>query len=823
MPKGTTKKSGKCEHVRDLSLRLGKILNSSANEIYVFDTKTLHFVQVNQGACENLGYTMEELTKLTPLDLKPEFTPETFEFLVKPLRDGTTPVVVFETLHKRKDTTLYPVEVRLELSHAEQQPLFVAVIQDVTTRKSAENLLRDSEERYRRLVELSPDVIAVHSEGKIVYINPVGARLFGARKPGDLLGKPVLSLVHPDFHETVKDRVQQMQHGKAVGLTEEKFIRLDGRIIDVEVAATPVIFQGKPAVQVFVRDIGQRKRTEAALREAKDRLEQLYTVIPSALFTVDKDSRVTSFNKKAEELTGYSAEETIGNKCTLFALHPCAKSCGLNSPHVVKPFMGRECTIKRKDGEVRAISKNADLLRDVDGQVMGGVESFEDITERKKAEEMLNSMAYYDSLTGLSNRILFNDRLGLALAQARRTKEMLAVLYIDLDNFKAINDTLGHAVGDRLLQLVGRRLKDCLRDGDTIARLGGDEFVVLLPQIRCAEDATVVATKLLESFGLPFDLDNNELFITTSIGISLYPYDGDDTETMLKNADTALYRAKEHGKNNYQLYTSAMNAKAFERLALENSMRRALDREEFVVYYQPQVNLTTGQIVGMEALLRWQHPDLGLVYPSEFIGLAEETGLIISIGDFALRTACKQNKAWQDAGHPPIRMAVNLSAKQFYQQNLDDTIAQALDDTNLHPKFLELEITESVVMKDTTSVSASLYKLKDMGIQVTIDDFGTGYSSLSYLKRFPIDGLKIDRVFIRNLTTDPNDAAIAKAIIAMAKSLNLRVVAEGVETTDQLEFLRSLKCDEIQGYLISRPVPADEATALLVESKQRCA
>jgi len=454
---------------------------------------------------------------------------------------------------------------------------------------------------------------------------------------------------------------------------------------------------------------------------------------------------------------------------------------------------------------------------------MGGVESFEDITERKKAEEMLNSMAYYDSLTGLSNRILFNDRLGLALAQARRTKEMLAVLYIDLDNFKAINDTLGHAVGDRLLQLVGRRLKDCLRDGDTIARLGGDEFVVLLPQIRCAEDATVVATKLLESFGLPFDLDNNELFITTSIGISLYPYDGDDTETMLKNADTALYRAKEHGKNNYQLYTSAMNAKAFERLALENSMRRALDREEFVVYYQPQVNLATGQIVGMEALLRWQHPDLGLVYPSEFIGLAEETGLIISIGDFALRTACKQNKAWQDAGHPPVRIAVNLSAKQFYQQNLDDTIAQALDDTNLHPKFLELEITESVVMKDTTSVSASLYKLKDMGIQVTIDDFGTGYSSLSYLKRFPIDGLKIDRVFIRNLTTDPNDAAIAKAIIAMAKSLNLRVVAEGVETTDQLEFLRSLKCDEIQGYLISRPVPADEATALLVESKQRCA
>ncbi len=823
MPKGNTSRNNNREHAKDLSLRLGRILNDSANEIYVFDTKTLHFVQVNHGACENLGYTIDELTKLTPLDLKPEFTPETFEFLVKPLRDGTRSVVVFETLHKRKDATLYPVEVRLELSYTEEQPLFVAIVQDITKRRSAENILKESEERYRRLVELSPDVIAVHSEGKIVYINPAGARLFGARKPRDLIGKPVLGFVHPDFHEAVKGRVQQMQQGTAVGLTEEKFITLGGQIIDVEVAAAPVIFQGKPGVQVFVRDIGQRRRTEAALREAKDRLEQLYTVIPSALFTVDIDGKITSFNKKAEELTGYSAAETIGNKCTIFALNPCAKGCGLYSPNITKPFEARECTIKRKDGEVRAISKNADLLRDADGKIIGGVESFEDITERKQAEEMLNSMAYYDPLTGLSNRILFNDRLELALTQGRRTSEMLAVLYIDLDNFKAINDTLGHAIGDQLLQLVGKRLKGCLRDGDTIARLGGDEFVLLLPQIRCAEDATVVAKKLLESFSVPFDLESHELFITTSIGISLYPYDGDDAETMLKNADTALYRAKEHGKNNYQLYTSAMNAKAFERLALENSLRRALEREEFAVYYQPQVDLTTGQIIGMEALLRWQHPDLGLVYPSEFIGLAEETGLIISIGDFALRTACKQNKAWQDAGHPPVRMAVNLSPKQFHQQNLAETVAQALRDTNLHPGFLELEITESVVMKDTASVSANLYKLKDMGIQVTIDDFGTGYSSLSYLKRFPIDGLKIDRVFIRALTTDPNDAAIAKAIIAMAKSLNLRVVAEGVETTDQLEFLRSLKCDEIQGYLISRPVPADEATALLADSKQRCA
>lgn len=823
MPEGNAKKNSKRTDKDASSLRLGRILNDSANEIYVFDAKTLRFVQANHGACNNLGYTMDELTKLTPLDIKPEFTPETFEFLTGSLHDGTIPMAMFETMHRRKDGTLYPVEIRLQLSHTEKQPLFVAIVQDITKRKTAEKWLKDSEERYRRLVEFSPDGIVVHSEGKFIYINPAGARLFGAVKPDDLINKPILDFVHPDFHQAVKDRVRQMQQGKIVGLAEEKFIRLDGQIIDVEVAASPVIFQGKSAMQVFVRDIGQRKQTEAELREAKDRLEQLYTVIPSALFTVNKNGRITSFNKKAEELTGYSAKEAIGNKCTLFAAEPCAKGCGLYYPGVAKPIMARECTIKRKDGEVRTISKNADLLRDVNGDIMGGVESFEDITEHKKAEEMLNSMAYYDSLTGLSNRILFNDRLALALAQARRTKEMLAVLYIDLDNFKTINDTLGHAVGDHMLQLVGKRLKNCMREGDTIARLGGDEFVLLLPQIRSAKDATTVAKKLLEAFNLPFDLDNRELFITTSIGISLYPYDGKDAETMLKNADTALYRAKEHGKNNYQLYTSAMNAKAFERLALENSMRRALERTEFVVHYQPQVDLSTGQIVGMEALLRWQHPDLGLIYPSEFISLAEETGLIVSIGNFALKAACRQNKAWQDAGYPPIRMAVNLSAKQFHQHDLAEHIARVLKDTDLSPRFLELEITESVVMKNTMSIESTLYKLKNMGIKVTIDDFGTGYSSLSYLKRFPIDGLKIDRMFIRALATDPNDAAIVKAIIAMAESLNLRVVAEGVETLDQLEYLRSLKCNEIQGYLISRPVPAKEATDLLAGDERSCA
>jgi len=394
------------------------------------------------------------------------------------------------------------------------------------------------------------------------------------------------------------------------------------------------------------------------------------------------------------------------------------------------------------------------------------------------------------------------------LAHASRHRRMLSVLFVDLDRFKTIIDTLGHAVGDRLLRGVAERLRGCLEDGDTLARLGGDEFVVLLPQIHRADKAVRLAQKMLEVLKPSFHFGNHELHITTSIGIALYPYDGEDPDTLLKNADTALYRAKEQGRNNYQLYTPAMNARAFERLALENSLRKALERREFQLHYQPQVSLQTGRVTGMEALLRWQHPDLGLVYPAEFIPLAEETGLIVALGEWGIRTACIQNQAWQRAGLPPMSVAVNLSARQFQHHNLVETIDRILKETQMDPRWLELEITETIAMQNADYTIVVLRELKGMGIQISMDDFGTGYSSLSYLKKFPIDTLKIDQSFVRDMTTDASDAAIAKAVIILAHSLKLKVVAEGVESSEQESFLREYECDAYQGFLFSNPLPA---------------
>lgn len=395
----------------------------------------------------------------------------------------------------------------------------------------------------------------------------------------------------------------------------------------------------------------------------------------------------------------------------------------------------------------------------------------------------------------------------------------VAVMLIDLDRFKVINDTLGHAIGDRLLQEVAQRLTGCLREGDTVARLGGDEFMLLLPGVEHTKSTIKIVQKILETFKSPFYFNDHELHITTSIGIALYPDDGEDAQTLLKNADTALHRAKEQGRNNYQFYTSTMNATALERLSLEGKLRHALEREEFVVYYQPQVSLSTGQIVGMEALVRWRHPDLGLIPPMKFIPLAEETGLIIPLGFWVLRTACAQNKAWQKAGYPPLRVAVNLSTRLFKQQTFIQVVAQTLHETGLDPDYLELELTEGIIMENIETTITTLKELKKMGVHISVDDFGTGYSSLAYLKRFPIDTLKIDRSFVLDITTDPDDAMIAMLIINVAHHLKLRVIAEGVETKEQLAFLRSHGCDEIQGYLFSRPLPAEEFVRLLQERR----
>jgi diguanylate cyclase (GGDEF)-like protein len=439
----------------------------------------------------------------------------------------------------------------------------------------------------------------------------------------------------------------------------------------------------------------------------------------------------------------------------------------------------------------------------------------EELVRQRTAE--LKHLAYHDALTDLPNRILFEDRLMQALILAERNRQTLGVLFLSLDGFKNVHDTLGHAIGDRLLQKVAERLRSSAHKGETVARFEGDEFALLLTQIGGTEgeDVVEVIFQINESLDLPFTIDHHELFITVSIGISLYPDDGTDAQTLLKNADAALYRAREQGGNNYQFYTADLNAKAMKRLTLENSLRRALERSEFEVYYQPVLDINIRKIVGMEALLRWHHPELGLVQPVEFIPLAEDTGMIMPIGEWVLRTACTQSKSWQEAGFAPLALAVNLSARQFQQPHLSDVIGQILQETGLDPRDLELELTESSIMKNAESAVQTLGELKAMGIKIAIDDFGTGYSSLGYLKRLPIDTLKIDRSFVSELTTDPDDAALVMAIITLAHNLRLKVVAEGVDSEEQLSFLHLLRCDEWQGNLCSKPVPAEAFAELL--------
>ncbi|HEX9180953.1 MAG TPA: EAL domain-containing protein, partial [Burkholderiales bacterium] len=532
---------------------------------------------------------------------------------------------------------------------------------------------------------------------------------------------------------------------------------------------------------------------------------------------------ITYVNPAFERMTGYSAREVIGRN-PRFLIRTDRDQPGLERIRIAlrEKCEGRAALRSyHKDGTMFWVELSMSPVRNEAGEATHFVTILNDITERQLYQEELEHQAYHDALTGLANRNLLPDRIRQAILHAHRAKQNVAVLLLDLDHFKLVNDSLGHAVGDSLLVSVAERLGTVVRDADTVARIGGDEFVVVIADAEREDHITSAVQRIMDAVVEPVVIKGKEIYASASIGVAVYPRDGSDAEALLKNADVAMYRAKEQGRNNYQFYTPEMNERLAERINMVAGLRRALNRNEFRLYYQPVVDVRDGHIVGLEVLTRWHHPQRGVVSPSVFIPVTEETGLIRPLGEWVLQNACEQGKAWRDMGLPDIVVAVNLSANQFRQKNLVGMVERALRNTGLDSGHLELELTESVVMYNVDEVLATLRDLKSIGVRIALDDFGTGYSSLSYLKRFPIDKLKIDRSFVRDIITNPEDAAIARAVIAMAHSLDMRVVAEGVETAAQLDFLRANQCDQFQGYYYGRPLPATESTELLRRTQQR--
>lgn len=610
---------------------------------------------------------------------------------------------------------------------------------------------------------------------------------------------PILVLIDPQNEETAKLAVQR-------GAQDYLFKgRLDAYLLP----------------KALVSMIERAANTEALFVE-KERAQVTLNSIGDAVVSTDASGHVTYLNVIAEGLTGWSQQEAAGHPLEdVFQIVDATTREAAQNPMTLAirenktVALPANCVLIRRDGVEAAIEDSAAPIHDRRGAVTGAVMVFHDVSAARAMTIRMSYLAQHDSLTDLPNRVLMNDRLVEAIELSRRHQRKLAVLFVDLDRFKRINDSLGHVVGDGLLQSVACRLFTCVRSSDTVSRQGGDEFVILLWEVRHAQDASVAADKILQTLRAPHSIGEHMVHVTASIGVVTYPDDGTDAETLLKNADFAMYHAKNCGRDNYQFFKPEMNARAAERQALEGDLRDAIERKDLLLNYQPKINLATGGITGVEALIRWRHPQRGLVPPAQFIAVAEECGLIVPIGRWVLREACRQARAWQDAGLPAIRIAVNISAVELRAADFVSSVLSTLADTGLDASHLELELTETFLMQEANSTVAVLRALKDAGVHLALDDFGTGYSSLSYLQRFPIDTLKIDRSFVRDLATDAGAANIVSAVISMGDSLHMRVVAEGIETREQLEFLQKHGCPEGQGYYFSRPVPAVEFEALL--------
>jgi diguanylate cyclase (GGDEF)-like protein/PAS domain S-box-containing protein len=650
--------------------------------------------------------------------------------------------------------------------------------------------------------------------------------LTGYREEQLLLNRGISyeEVIHPEDRQQVRIAIEEAIAEKRRFNLEYRVVRADGAVRWVweRGSGIPVPLGSMPMLEGFIQDITERKQADEALREAERRYRSIFENAIEGIFQSTPDNGYLAVNPALARMYGYDTPQEM-----IDTLHDIDHQLYVDPQRRVefKQMMERdgvvtnfESRVYRRNGDIIWISENARAVHNSDGRLMFFEGTVEAITERKAYEAEIRFQATHDALTDLPNRTLLHDRMQQAILHAERYGTLAAVAFLDLDQFKFINDSLGHQVGDHLLKITAQRLIDCLRSSDTVARQGGDEFVLLLTNQESIESITLTLQRVLQEVAQPWHANHLEFTVTCSIGVTLCPTDGSDVETLLKNADSAMYRAKELGRNNFQYFSAEMNSTATDRLELLNRLRQAIANDELVLHYQPKVGLRDGSVIGAEALIRWNSPQSGMIPPATFIPLAEETGLIIPIGEWVLQAACRQNKAWQDAGHPPLVMSVNLSPRQLARGDVVELVQRVLAETGLEAQYLELEITESVMATEVDKSFAMLNRLRELGVRISLDDFGTGYSSLSYLKCFPVDTLKIDRSFVRDIASDKDSAAIVKAIISLGHILNLTVLAEGIETPEQFQFLLQNGCNEGQGFLMSKPVGGEEFAGLMAAS-----
>jgi diguanylate cyclase (GGDEF)-like protein/PAS domain S-box-containing protein len=793
--------------------RLASIVESSEDAIIGKNTEGV-ISSWNRAAERMYGYTSKEVIGRDLSLLLPSERQAEVQVIMERIQNGL-PVKALETQRITKAGSVLDVSVSISPIKDGTGRITGAstIARDLTLRKRAEEQLKL---QSAALEAAANAIVITDSQGAILWVNGAFTTMTGYSKE-EVLGKNPRLLKSGKQPESFYAVLWSTISSGKVWQGELVNRRKDGTTYTEEMTITPVTRDvSNPANRYFIaikQDITERKQIEQALRQAEENYRAIFEDAVIGIFQSTPGGRYINVNPAMAHMLGYESPQEMLASITdisqqVYVDPNCREELKrlLREQGMVKNF---ECAVYRKDGSkvwlsanVRAVSK--------DGVLMGYEGTNEDITARKIAEERVQFLAYYDALTGLPNRTLFRDRLAKALAGARRQEYRVAILFLDLDRFKDINDSLGHTVGDLLLQEVAERLKTWGREEDTIARLGGDEFLIMLTDVKDVPDAAVTAQRLIDAMTAEFVVQGHSRKVSCSIGISIFPEHGADGETLISRADAAMYSAKDYGRNNFRFFTEDMNAQAVERMILENSLRLALEKEELFLVYQPQMHTATGRITGLEALLRWQHPDLGLVPPDKFIRIAENSGLILPIGEWVLRTACSQARKWQDEGLPAVTVAVNVSAIQFRQKNFCELIRRVLHETGLAPQYLELELTESLLLSNADLMLSVVQELTAMGLTLAIDDFGTGYSSFAYLRHFRVSKIKIDRVFIRDVAVNPDDAAITTAIINMAKSLRLKVIAEGVENEAQLSFLRAHHCDEIQGYYFSKPLAVDK-------------